>query len=250
MAAEPLARLDTLHGPLFIFDVQAVQALLSSLPCLSALAPLQESPGFFEGYTAEQWCSFAKKKTKIASTTCRELGRMKARSVLATPEKAEPMQSDKDPVFEQDPWSSREITASKVSAPCPSGFGSGVHLAASQSMQASASALDDASHAAATTPCARKPMVTVLRVEWSGDTDEDLPMDDICDYFESFGQVVRSDMPGCPNGRNLVELDLVRDPSGKTLQLGKHIVTRSDDGKKVAVRVAAKLDKTMKIERQ
>ena len=92
--------------------------------------------------------------------------------------------------------------------------------------------------------------MTVLRVEWSGDTDEDLPMDDVCDYFESFGQILRSDMPGGLNGQNLVELDLVRDPSAKALQLGKHVVTRSDDGRKITVRRGAKLDNRMKMERK
>ena len=56
-------------------------------------------------------------------------------------------------------------------------------------------------------------------------------------------------MPGCPNGRNMVELEFVRDPSAKSPQLGKHGVTQSDDGRHIAVRVGAKLD-TKKIERQ
>jgi len=48
----------------------------------------------------------------------------------------------------------------------------------------------------------------------------------------------------------MVEIELVTDPSAKTLKLGRHVVTRSDDGKQIAVRVSAKLDNRMKIERQ
>ena len=45
-------------------------------------------------------------------------------------------------------------------------------------------------------------------------------------------------------------LEVVRDPSAKTLQLGKHVVTRSDDGKQIAVRVSARLDTRREIQRQ
>ena len=90
----------------------------------------------------------------------------------------------------------------------------------------------------------RKPKVTVLHVEWPAATDDDeLSMDDVVDYFEGFGQILGTDMPECPRGRNLVKLDFVYgEPVGKTLQLGRHVVTRADDGKKIAVKVYAKLD--------
>ncbi len=43
--------------------------------------------------------------------------------------------------------------------------------------------------------------------------------------------------------RGLVKLDFVRgEPVGKDLRLGKHVVTRADDGKQIAVKVYAKLD--------
>ena len=92
--------------------------------------------------------------------------------------------------------------------------------------------------------CDKKPMVAALHVEWSrASEDDDLPMDDICDYFERFGQILETDMPECPRGRNLVKLDFVYgDAAGKTLRLGKHVVTRSDDGKQIAVKVYAKMD--------
>ena len=68
-------------------------------------------------------------------------------------------------------------------------------------------------------------------------------MDDIVDYFEGFGQILGTDMPQCPHGRCLVKLDFVRgEPVGKDLRLGKHVITRADDGKQISVKVYAKLD--------
>ena len=102
MAAEPCARLDTWHGPLFIFDIEAVQAIVSSLPRNSTLAPMLKVPSCFEGYTAEQWCGYAKKKAKIASTTCRELGRLRSLSTCAATSPRDFSQSD--PWEGCDPW--------------------------------------------------------------------------------------------------------------------------------------------------
>ena len=41
--------------------------------------------------------------------------------------------------------------------------------------------------------------MTTLHVEWVAATDDDeLSMDDICDYFEGFGQILGTDMLECP----------------------------------------------------
>jgi len=48
-------------------------------------------------------------------------------------------------------------------------------------------------------PWEKKPMIRALHVEWPVATEDDeLPMDDITDYFEGFGQILETDMPECP----------------------------------------------------
>ena len=93
-------------------------------------------------------------------------------------------------------------------------------------------------------------MIRALHVEWPVATEDDeLPMDDITDYFEGFGQILETDMPECPHGRTVVKLDFVDgDPAENVLRLGKHVITRSEDRKQIAVKVYTKLDTRRKAE--
>ena len=89
-----LARLDTLRGPLFLFDSSAVKAVLETLPNVLKLVggvTLQSSPGLmpetasvvgdgarFEGFTVAEWANHAKKKSSLASRICKHNGELKA----------------------------------------------------------------------------------------------------------------------------------------------------------------------------
>ena len=92
-----LARLDTLRGPLFLFDSSAMKAVLETLPIVTELAggvPLQSSLGLLpdpafavgvggrllvDGFTIDQWATYGRRKSEIASRVCKENGALKAK---------------------------------------------------------------------------------------------------------------------------------------------------------------------------
>ena len=79
-------------GTLHIFSQDALKVVLEKM----AEKPLNDVGGdahLFEGYDAEQWAKFAQMKSKIASSICRENGRLKSRL--------------QDPMESNDPWSGK-----------------------------------------------------------------------------------------------------------------------------------------------
>ena len=90
-----VARLDTVHGPLFLFDSSAVQVVLETIPIVSEIAggvsiqrPLGEtlitnsaadSAIRFEGFTIDEWAVYAKKKSSLASRICKQNVELKAK---------------------------------------------------------------------------------------------------------------------------------------------------------------------------
>ena len=131
-----------------------MDADLSLVASLSLEVPKPLIENKLDDFTILEWANYAKKKARIASSTSKELGRLKA-LVSASPmpaDKTKPKQGAEDHVFEQDPWSHSKCRAGHVgSAPCPSGFGSGVQFAPAQFVGASAFAKEDCCHSAATT---------------------------------------------------------------------------------------------------
>ena len=82
-----------------------------------------------------------------------------------------------------------------------------------------------------------------LHVEWPSPDDgsQDLPMDDVVGYFEGFGQIVGSDMVDDGRGANLVKLDFA-DNLGTVMRKHRHVITRSEDGEQITVKIYVRLD--------
>ena len=93
METHCIARFDTLHGPMFLFDASAVKAVLEALPIteFAGGAQLQSSVGSMldpvsfvgsctrlQGFTIEEWANHARKKSSLASRICKQNGELKA----------------------------------------------------------------------------------------------------------------------------------------------------------------------------
>ena len=61
----------------------------------------------FEGYTAEEWAMFARRKAAIASHVCRENGQLKSK-----------LNAKDDSVFEGDPWHCAAMTKATQHGNC------------------------------------------------------------------------------------------------------------------------------------
>jgi len=111
-------------GQLYVYTLEALQVVLDkfSIPLDSSaigdkyteqngfrkLIVGDNMPGsFYEGFTAQQWATYAKKKSSIASQVCRENGKLKASLNSTPPLKLSSVDRDmNDQVFDCDPWAS------------------------------------------------------------------------------------------------------------------------------------------------
>ena len=81
-----VACLVTQKGPLFIYDGPAISNVLAQL--LDSVVKdsteawdvqVVDQTSLYDGFTAESWCQYARKKSNIASRLCRETCARKAR---------------------------------------------------------------------------------------------------------------------------------------------------------------------------
>ena len=125
METHCIARFDTLHGPMFLFDASAVKAVLEALPIteFAGGVQLQSSVGSMldpisfvgsctplQGFTIEEWANHARKKSSLASRICKQNGELKAQVASyadSCPKKEE------DPVNKLDPWASATFRHNK-----------------------------------------------------------------------------------------------------------------------------------------
>ena len=66
-----IATFASVSGQLHLYTEKALETVITKIS-------LHDSNAKFEGFDILQWAAFAKKKSNIASSTCRELGRLKA----------------------------------------------------------------------------------------------------------------------------------------------------------------------------
>ena len=106
MSSPPLAILHSSCGELHIFDADALAKVVMSLPSVAVhtaavktIETCTAKPLLHDGFTIEQWGSFGKRKSKIASSVCKENGFLKKR-LLGKSEG----DTEADPLFQSDPW--------------------------------------------------------------------------------------------------------------------------------------------------
>ena len=80
-------------GQLHIFTKEALETVIDKISMESTVDKL-------EGFDITQWAAFAKKKSNIASSICKELGRLKASQSVFTHAQA----CENDPLCRSDPW--------------------------------------------------------------------------------------------------------------------------------------------------
>ena len=129
MAYTPtVACLHTSKGPLYFYDTSSIVKVLSQFPDtapddVKGDMEMRQAlhPVLFEGFTAEAWCQFGKKKSNIASRLGRENGALKARiSVLedGAARFASTVSGDgsrvADPVYTSDPWANKYFASVPV----------------------------------------------------------------------------------------------------------------------------------------
>jgi hypothetical protein len=103
-----LASLATRSGQLHIFTEKALEIVIDRIP-------LDHTDGKLEGYDIFQWAAFAKKKSSIASSICRELGSLKAsRSAFAHEQ-----DGNLDPLCRSDPWAGASFKLSDSASKQP-----------------------------------------------------------------------------------------------------------------------------------
>ena len=78
---------------LHIFTEKALETVIDQISMESTYLKL-------EGFDISQWAAFAKKKSNIASSICKELGRLQAFQSVFTRTQA----CENDPFFRSDPW--------------------------------------------------------------------------------------------------------------------------------------------------
>lgn len=104
-----------------VYTLDALNAVLGQLLVATHvdLPSVPSEPALVDGFTAEQWAAYARKKSAIASKKCKENGFLKAQLVDAS--KASPALNDHvDRVHLHDPWSGTKLTsvASSVGDRC------------------------------------------------------------------------------------------------------------------------------------
>ena len=103
-----IASLATHSGQLHIFTEKALEIVIDRIP-------LDRTDGKLEGYDIFQWAAFAKKKSSIASSICRELGSLKAsRSASALVQDC-----NLDPLCRSDPWAGASFKLSDSASKQP-----------------------------------------------------------------------------------------------------------------------------------
>ena len=80
-------------GVLHLYTDMALEAVINKISADRAC-------GKVESFNIQQWAAFAKKKSNIASSICKELGRLKASQSVSRI----PRGCDLDPLHQADPW--------------------------------------------------------------------------------------------------------------------------------------------------
>ena len=75
-----IARLDSACGSLYMYDITALEVLVSKLPQIEPALSTPE-PVLFEGFSGESWAHYAKKKAKIATSVCKTNGLLRTQLV-------------------------------------------------------------------------------------------------------------------------------------------------------------------------
>lgn len=104
-----IACFDTAHGPLSIYNHEALLAVCSALPVVKFMDDQPQT--LLEGFTLERWAAYGRRKSSIASRICKENARLKA-AIGHPPDALSPTcdrVADKspiviDPLMMNDPW--------------------------------------------------------------------------------------------------------------------------------------------------
>ena len=132
-----IACLETHCGPLVIFDSAALVAVGESLSKFHESKAVKFSAAElvsrkvtdvgasdaraelkFEGFNIQEWAVFPKMKSRIASTKCRENGRLKALlNVGGHDSLSHHQEDDIDQLFAEDPWKHSSLVAAPVGKP-------------------------------------------------------------------------------------------------------------------------------------
>jgi hypothetical protein len=116
--AAAIAILVTTRGPLHIFSASGLRELVGVLPTFQGKKTGQNVPevlpadnsaehhALYEGYTAKQWALYAKHKSKVASSVCKQNGHLKLllTSTPDTKKRDGNMDARCDPFVANDPW--------------------------------------------------------------------------------------------------------------------------------------------------
>ena len=145
----PRAMLSTKCGDLFVFDLEALAAVMATISVNQTFLPslAQQGPSatcsppdqvpvgkdVVDGFTIQQWAEYAKLKARIASTMCKENGRLKQQSAsvmnkgnidvkpLAAVNDKGTDNIGNDSVYQSDPWRRSASKRGRVKRLTPTG---------------------------------------------------------------------------------------------------------------------------------